>query len=533
MSSSLVTEIEQDVSQLLQATKKLLESLTAWSVGEASTEDVYREYDSLQTYFTQIAHVFERMLLPMGDMHHLPDDLHDCLKSILSNTPSSEALEEQLPLIKKSILNLLQSIKQKQISLREQAEPKMLSPAASQIDLNDPSTKQAMETLASQDNLVERSSERVKKVIVKEQELSLSSIRQLFDYHFDVVPESVVYILDTHSNIEYELESVSDIQSYSILSIKDISSTNELQMLMNEMKPTLEEAIRQALSGWERQEVQRVKGQVNDNQETETLRKELNVLRQTHETYRQETNQIIQDLRDRVNPRIEIEEAKEITQTAAYLITQRLEALQDDVDQLKQDITQKRCRPSKSRLNHCMSESQRLQKEMDELRSRIRTLKPIWKQMWESELQKIVQEQQFLKDQEGLLGDLKEDHRAIVYVLDQASQISEIHERKKQQEGQTGFKVPAAEGFEGMASVMKEVSAIHVDHDRRLRALDQAEKMRSKALSKSIDTFERELTDFVCLKKLKKTGGAEEVDKQREKKDKEIMRRIFTNDQMI
>ncbi|EIE76802.1 hypothetical protein RO3G_01506 [Rhizopus delemar RA 99-880] len=489
-------------------------------------------------------------------MHHLPDDLHDCLKSILSNTPSSEALEEQLPLIKKSILNLLQSIKQKQISLREQAEPKMLSPAASQIDLNDPSTKQAMETLASQDNLVERSSvrsnrnqmtveninqgkrkenkmERVKKVIVKEQELSLSSIRQLFDYHFDVVPESVVYILDTHSNIEYELESVSDIQPYSILSIKDISSTTELQMLMNEMKPTLEEAIRQALSGWERQEVQRVKGQVNDNQETETLRKELNVLRQTHETYRQETNQIIQGLRDRVNPRIEIEEAKEITQTAAYLITQRLEALQDDVDQLKQDITQKRCRPSKSRLNHCMSESQRLQKEMDELRSRIRTLKPIWKQMWESELQKIVQEQQFLKDQEGLLGDLKEDHRAIVYVLDQASQISEIHERKKQQEGQTGFKVPAAEGFEGMASVMKEVSAIHVDHDRRLRALDQAEKMRSKALSKSIDTFERELTDFVCLKKLKKTGGAEEVDKQREKKDKEIMKRIFTNDQMI
>lgn len=93
-------------------------------------------------------------------MHHLPDDLHDCLKSILSNTPSSEALEEQLPLIKKSILNLLQSIKQKQISLREQAEPKMLSPAASQIDLNDPSTKQAMETLASQDNLVERSSVR-------------------------------------------------------------------------------------------------------------------------------------------------------------------------------------------------------------------------------------------------------------------------------------------------------------------------------------------------------------------------------------
>ena len=122
------------------------------------------------------------------------------------------------------------------------------------------------------------------------------------------------------------------------------------------MKPTLEEAIRQALNGWKKQETQRVKGQVNNSQEIETLRKELNALRQTHETYRQEANQVIQDLREKVNPRIEIEEAKEITQTAAYLITQRLETLQDDVDQLKQDITQKRCRPSKSRLNHSTSE---------------------------------------------------------------------------------------------------------------------------------------------------------------------------------
>lgn len=68
-------------------------------------------------------------------------------------------------------------------------------------------------------------------MIVKEQELSLSSIRQLFDYHFDVVPGSVVYILDAHSNIEYELESMSDVQPYSILSIKGKSVKTTLSLL--------------------------------------------------------------------------------------------------------------------------------------------------------------------------------------------------------------------------------------------------------------------------------------------------------------
>ncbi|KAG1439425.1 hypothetical protein G6F56_012304 [Rhizopus delemar] len=254
------------------------------------------------------------------------------------------------------------------------------------------------------------------------------------------------------------------------------------------------------------------------------LRQEIVFLKRTHESYRQETQQLLTELAGRKG----IEEAQQVIKNVSELLTSRLERLQDDVDQLKQDITQRRCRPSKNRLRHCQTESEWLLKEMQELETKIKGYRPSWKKMWESELQQIVKEQQFLKSQEVLWQELEDDYRSIQIVLEQAAQISDIHERKKQERG-LEFKVVAMEGFDGMASVMKEVEGIRVDHERRLRALDEAERARSKALAQSIDAFERELIDFVCLKKLKKTGGPEQVDKQREIIDKAIMRQMFSN----
>ncbi|CAO3703492.1 unnamed protein product [Rhizopus stolonifer] len=508
--SSLVTEIEQHVSKMLQATKKLLELLTGWSSGEVKEDEIYQEYNALQSHFLQTAHVFERTLA-MDDMLHLPDKLFDCLKSTLASGP--ESLEHHLPLIKQAILNLLSSIKKKQAEL-----PKLLSPATSQIDLNDPLTQQAIQTLASQEDLVERSfvrkhihdiyiksAERIKKVSVSlDDDLDLTRLKALFKQHFDQTC-SEIYILDPVSNVEYELESMADVKPYSILSSHD---TNPIVF---EMRSILEKSIQTALENYR-------------SIDESPLRQEIIFLKRTHETYRQETQQLLTELAGRKG----IEEAQHVIKSVSELLTSRLERLQDDVDQLKQDITQRRCRPSKNRLRHCQTESEWLLKEMQELETRIKNYRPIWKKMWEAELQQIVKEQQFLKSQEVLWQELEDDYRSIQIVLEQATQISDIHERKKQQRG-LEFKVVAIEGFDGMSSVMKEVESIRVDHERRLRALDEAERARSRALAQSIDAFERELIDFVCLKKLKKTGGPEQVDKQREIIDKAIMRQMFSN----
>ncbi len=52
-------------------------------------------------------------------MLHLPDDLYACLKETLSKEPCSITLEQHLPSIRDTILKLLQGLKKKQVLLRE------------------------------------------------------------------------------------------------------------------------------------------------------------------------------------------------------------------------------------------------------------------------------------------------------------------------------------------------------------------------------------------------------------------------------
>jgi hypothetical protein len=283
--------------------------------------------------------------------------------------------------------------------------------------------------------------------------------------------------------------------------------------------------------------------------EIENLRFEMTELTKVYQDFRGDTNSLIDTMReksknlnisqdssisliqsknDKVNmDRIRMTEAKESTRNAATAITARLEELQDTIDQIKLDVTQRRCRPSKAQLKHCEEESTILGQEMDDLSGKIKAFKPTWKKTWETELQDIVNEQQFLKDQEALLVDLKEDHNALLEVLDQLAKISEIQERKQQYHGVEFRRAPIEEGFDGMTSVIKQVSNIHVDHNRRVKAMVQAEKMRALELSQRIDAFEEELSDFVGCNKLKKIGGAEAIEKQRQEKDQALIKQIF------
>ncbi|CAB5196785.1 unnamed protein product [Rhizophagus irregularis] len=54
-----------------------------------------------------------------------------------------------------------------------------------------------------------------------------------------------------------------------------------------------------------------------------------------------------------------------------------------------------------------------------------------------------------------------------------------------------------------------------------------AEKQRERDLASRIDEFELELTNFVAQNKLKKTGGAEEAERLRQKKNEETLKQLF------
>jgi hypothetical protein len=223
-----------------------------------------------------------------------------------------------------------------------------------------------------------------------------------------------------------------------------------------------------------------------------------------------------------------LEEGKTTLLEKSEKVTTRLEDLQDTIDQLKLDVTQRKCRPSQTQMTHCGDERKALAKEIEEFGQFIAQVKPKWKKTWEQELQMIVKEQQTLKDQEYLLSDMKDDLDALCEVFDQLEKIYAYQVKTKPVMRE--FRVaPPDEGYEGMNSVFKQVESIDVDHDRRLRAMEQADKMRQREMANRIDDFEHELSTFVDAKKLKKTGGALEIDRLRKQKEEELLKSMYNN----
>lgn len=275
--------------------------------------------------------------------------------------------------------------------------------------------------------------------------------------------------------------------------------------------------------------------------EIENLKRDIVVLRQLDHESKEEANQMIEEIKMKaatiVNSSIKkdsqissarfiLEKGKKSLLEKSDKITNRLEDLQDTIDQLKLDVTQRKCRPSEIQMKHCAKERKELSKEIEEFDMFIAQVKPKWKKTWEYELQTIVKEQQALKDQEYLLTDIKDDLEALSEVFEQLEKIYAYQVSAKPIVRE--FRVtPVEEGFEGMASVLKQVTTIDVDHERRLRAMEQADKMRQRELANRTDDFERELVSFVNTKKLKKTGGALEIDRLRKQKDEEMIKQLY------
>lgn len=276
-------------------------------------------------------------------------------------------------------------------------------------------------------------------------------------------------------------------------------------------------------------------------EEIECLRRDIAILRQLDRESKEETSKMILEMKEKAAAVIQVNTEKDISTSTARSnleegkkslleksekITSRLEELQDTIDQLKLDVTQRKCRPSEIQMTHCAKERKELENSIEEFGTFIGQVKPKWKKTWEHELQTIVKEQQTLKDQEYLLTDIKDDLEALSEVFEQLEKIYAYQVSAKPVIREFRV-VPAEEGFEGMSSVLKQVATIDVDHERRLRAMEQADKMRQRELANRTDDFEKELVSFVDTKKLKKTGGALEIDRLRKQKDEEMIKQMY------
>ncbi|KAI8052367.1 actin interacting protein 3 [Syncephalis plumigaleata] len=275
------------------------------------------------------------------------------------------------------------------------------------------------------------------------------------------------------------------------------------------------------------------------------LQEELAAIRRAYDTFRKETGDIVDTLEKQcteLRSALELERVRQTGSARAFItegqtvmdarteaIASKIEDAEDICNDIKLDLTQRRSIPSEARMKVVREALATADKELDSLNAMVEETRPKWKSAWESELQAVLNEQQFLKDQEELLLDLRDDTTRLSELFDQLQQVVTLKSRKSTRKQPTLQVLSAEEGFLQLNQVMQEITCIEPDSNRRLQALEQAERMRRLELEQQVGEFEQELGDFVAEKKLRPTGGFEETERRREERRKETMKAMLAS----
>ncbi|KAL9108790.1 MAG: hypothetical protein Q9227_006447 [Pyrenula ochraceoflavens] len=215
-------------------------------------------------------------------------------------------------------------------------------------------------------------------------------------------------------------------------------------------------------------------------------------------------------------------------------LVNRVDDMTDLVEDLRKDVVTRGVRPLPRQLEDTSKDISSLVKELAKVKDFIKREKPVWTKIWEKELNVVCQERDELTQQEELMADLTGDLKDVTDVF----QL--VEEATKQQNLQNGPTIGIRTASRSLPvetdvdprmakdGVLGEVRALQPNHENRLEAIERAEKARQRELeSRKGGEFQREIADFVEEGKLKKTGGAEEVDRLRKIKDERARKENF------
>jgi hypothetical protein len=277
--------------------------------------------------------------------------------------------------------------------------------------------------------------------------------------------------------------------------------------------------------------------------EVQNLRRDLGVMRQLYTEFIKQTKGSLSSLRGQTQSvrqlavatvggaRAYIQDGKSKLDSRSQNVLTKMEELQDTVEGVKDDVIKRHISPKPLVLKAIQDDIKSLAKELESLKEHIQTVKPMWKKTWEEELQLIVEEQQFLSHQEEFLNDLQDDHKAVLEIYGHVEKVISLRGTSSGRSGRgRGFglkPVPREEG--AITTVMAEIRGSSVDPDRRMKAIaaNQKNRERERTTNKT-DEFQSELTGFVTSKKLKMTGGAEEVERVRQKRNDQTLKAMFS-----
>ncbi|TBU61549.1 actin interacting protein 3-domain-containing protein [Dichomitus squalens] len=274
--------------------------------------------------------------------------------------------------------------------------------------------------------------------------------------------------------------------------------------------------------------------------EVQNLRRDLGIMRQLYTEFMKQTKESLGTLRQQTQTvkqlstqkvggaRAYIDTGKAKLDTRSSNVLTKMEELQDTVEGIKDDVLKRNVSPKTFFLKQVKGDIDSAATELQSLRDHIQTIKPMWKKTWEEELQNIVEEQQFLQHQEEFLEDLFEDHKAVVEVFGHVEKVISLRGSASSKRRAPAFRPPPMEeGHGGLSTVMLEIKSAAVDPEKRLKAIAANEKNRERELASRSDEFQTELSGFVAGKKLRMTGGAEEVERVRQRRNELTLKAMF------
>lgn len=285
--------------------------------------------------------------------------------------------------------------------------------------------------------------------------------------------------------------------------------------------------------------------------EVQSLRRDLAIVRQTYSSFVGDIEASMSAIRTKAaavkstavkaalptlegdSGRAYVNSGKKTLQEDSEKIVNRVDDLQDLVEDLRKDVVTRGVRPLPRQLEITAKDLSKATAELKKLQDFLAKEKPLWTKIWEQELQTVCEERDLLTMQEELAADLQDD-------LEKAAQTLELVEQATKQQNLTSDKdqgkgMRSASGRnlvhavaydkaidprQARDGVLGEVKALQPNHESRLEAIERAEKARQRELeTRKEGEFKRELGQFVEEGKLKKTGGVEEAERLRKAKD--------------
>ncbi|KAK9764886.1 Bud site selection protein 6 [Basidiobolus ranarum] len=265
--------------------------------------------------------------------------------------------------------------------------------------------------------------------------------------------------------------------------------------------------------------------------EIRSLRTELIVVKQLYNEFQIETTKMLSNLASNTQTfKEKLEKTPQSSRTfidtginkleqKAISVYDRMHDLQDLIDDMKALVI-KNGRPSKFQMEFAFKESKAIAEELIGQRNYVDEVTPGWKKNFEEELKHIISCQEFLKKHQALLNDLEDEHKESQTLLEQLGKILEL-KAKTVVKPITIEVAPIEERQDVLGNVFQEIACVDPDSERRLRAMAQSEKLRRWELENKVDEFEAQLNHG--SKKLRKTGGTEELERLREKRNRETL----------